>query len=174
MMRKSTLASIIVISVLMFYTGCGGGGDGGDGDGDDGGSPTPGVSPTPGTEGCNNCPCDFFSVPMTDECWPEPEFLPEEAGETPLCMLSPSSSFFGFALAIIDENQCSTTEGNGCCVIYPYEQLGGDCQTPVGIAESLLSNQVEDCRTCLEEYATALNDSGITVTGGPPYICIGP
>jgi hypothetical protein len=88
-------------------------------------------------------------------------------------MITPSISFFGFSLAIIDENQCDTPEGNGCCVIYPEEQLGGNCHPP-SVIESLRSDQVADCKICLEEYATELNESGIAVTGGPPYKCVGP
>ena len=49
MTRKSNLALKTVISVLIFYIGWDGGYDGGD--------------------RCSDCPCDFFSVPMTTECW---------------------------------------------------------------------------------------------------------
>ena len=82
MMRKSTLVLIIAISALMFYVGC---------DDNDGGGgntlldnihqgppilPDGGVTPPeagegpPLSENCKNCPCPFFNVPMSKECWP--------------------------------------------------------------------------------------------------------
>ncbi len=167
MMRKTALALIIAIGALMFYTGCDGGGDGGGGDG----TPVPTGQPRVCGSSGADCPCDFFSVPMTDGCWPEPEFRPEEAHGVSLCSLVPFSAFFGFAMAILPQTQCITLEGSGCCLI--EELASNNCAAP-DILEGLRFDQVEECRICLEEYATELNDAGITVTGGPPYICVGP
>ena len=172
MVRKAILVLLIIITVLMSYGGCDGDGGG------DGIEPTPmpeaSPTPQPSPEGCFNCPCDFFSVPMTEDCWEEPEFRPEEAHGVSLCSLVPFSAFFGFGMAILPESQCSGG-GHGCCVIFPDgENPNDNCAAPDVIEFLTSADQVEDCRTCLEEYATELNDAGITVTGGPPYVCIGP
>ncbi len=172
MMRKTTFTSIIVISVLMFYTGC----DGDGGGGDNGGSPTPAVSPSPGPEACANCPCDFFSVPMTSECWVidsvTPEFLGGGAGfYVEFCGLrTPGSAFIG--MEVSEDLIYGPGTVNDACTITNLQS--DTCAAPDIVVDELTQDQIEDCRTCLEEYATALNDGGIDVSGGPPYTCFTP
>jgi hypothetical protein len=155
-MRKSTLALIIVIGVLMFYTGC-------DGDGSGDGGDSPGV-----------CPCDFFSVPMTAGCWvvdtDQPTFRPFPP--------PPSSGFescdvlrqgtFDAGITVI--RLAAFDVPSSACTIFGLES--DTCPAPNFGEGPLTQSQIDDCATNLEEYATALNDAGITVTGGPPYTCI--
>ncbi len=163
MMRKTTFASIIVVSVLMLYTGCGGDGDG-----------IP--DPDPGTEGCTNCPCDFFSVPMTAGCWvvdsDQPTFFsfppPLSSGFESCDLLRQGTLDDGLTVIRLD----GFGEVQSSCRIFGLES--DTCPAPDFFEGPLTQDQIADCSTCLEEYATALNDAGITVTGGPPYVCIGP
>jgi hypothetical protein len=68
MMRKNTLVLIIVISGLMFYAGCDDGG--GEGQGRQvAGVQCPGGGVPPEECDPNRCPCDFYDVPMTEQCW---------------------------------------------------------------------------------------------------------
>ena len=121
---------------------------------------------------CNNCPCDFFSVPMTGKCWEigpdQPAFdpfPPSPGTESDSCGISiPSVSDGG---AFITDNFFT---GRLSCTISGLDTA--DCPAPDESQVGLTRGQFADCRICLEEYATALNESGITVTGGPPYTCI--
>ena len=160
MIRKNTLALIIVISVLMFNIGC---------DGDGSGSSTDGGS---GTEGCANCPCDFFSVPMTTECWvidsDQPAFAPfppSPGTEFDSCRISIPSVIDGGAFITDDFFSAELS-----CSILGLDAT--NCPSPDESQSGLTQAQFADCLTCLEQYATELNNTGITVTGGPPYSCV--
>jgi hypothetical protein len=161
MIRKNNLASIIVklICVLMFYTGCGS--DGGDGSG----------SPDPGTEACTNCPCDFFSVPMTAGCWAvdsdQPHFFPFQSPLADIaCELRRQGEgrFKGIAVVVFVEQDLTDLS----CTIRVFSDT---CPVFSVLHTSLDEDTIADCSTCLEAYATALNNGGIGVSGGPPYNC---
>ena len=127
---------------------------------------------------CSLCPCDFFSAPMTTGCWPQPEF---RTGENPnfyssLCTLAPREGFYGFGMGILSKTNCHGPGGFGCCVIFTSQD---DSPKPPACTvsravELLHSNQeVEGCLTCLELYASELNNTVRNgVIGGPPYACI--
>jgi hypothetical protein len=173
MMRKSTVVLKIVIIALMFYVGCDDNDGGGGGGGQVAPTPTPpeggGVQPT----ACDNCPCDFFSVPMTDGCWVSghtgPEF--DTAGEGPgaRCTVRPAGFSSAGGLAAFGKIELGCETGELCCRI---KLLGEDCFAPDVADQPLSEGEFSSCETCLEEYATALNDavSG-GVRGGPPYKC---
>jgi hypothetical protein len=171
MMRKSTLVFIIVISGLMFYAGC----DDNDGGGGQAApTPTPTGSPPPGggvppPEACNNCPCDYFNVPMTAGCWVSPTFDPgdpEISGER--CSLFPSDLGFGQGLVVFSGIEFACPESERCCRIIGLDS--DTCDAPDETVERLNDDQVGACQACVEEYATALNGS-VMLTNEPPYMC---
>jgi hypothetical protein len=179
MMRKSTLVLIIVISALMFYTGC----DDNDGGGGQAApTPTPTGSPPPGggappPEACDNCPCDYFSVPMTAECWVSddtgPSFDPGEEVPGERCSLFPADLGFGNGLVVFLGIAFACPQGQACCRILG---LNSDtCPVPNETFELSIDNiaQVRDCQACLQEYATELDNMGMGIpVANPPYECI--
>jgi len=134
----------------MFYAGCG--------EDDDGGG-APGAG-----QPCDICPCNFFDVPMTLACWPgEPTprtFMP---GTQPdfACQLSSE------ALNFNNTTLTATEELDAPLCVIERSILG--CTEPL-INESTDSIQQQACRSCLEQYATELNQV-LSVNPGPPYIC---
>ncbi|MGH7799598.1 MAG: hypothetical protein ACREOW_03090 [Thermodesulfobacteriota bacterium] len=109
-------------------------------------------------EPCQGCPCNFFEVPFTEECWP--------TGAT-------HAFFTDVDECLIDTFGQPVRQGvqGSSCTNEHTGQPG--CPNPDQVI-ILEPEQVNPCVSCIEEYATALNDSGITVFGGPPYICAGP
>jgi len=167
MVRKSTLALIITISILMSYGGCDG-----DGGGQGQGAPGGGVP----EEACDICPCDYFSVPMTTGCWVSddmgPTFDPGDEGiPGERCSLYPTDLGFGNGIAVFSELAFACPESERCCRI---TSLNSDtCDRPNETVGHLSIDEVRACQACLEEYATELNESGIAaVSAGPPYTCI--
>lgn len=155
---------IVSLSLLFFIAiisigGCGGGGM------DDGAEPTlpPTIPPTspPGSQGCLDCPCDIFGIPMTSECWKSPEFSILVFGIDKFCFLSnPGTNIQVFS---------DSSSGSKVCLIRfseAHESCGSDFHQG-----GLSNEELEACMDCLEDYATDLNDSGISVDGGPPYNC---
>lgn len=150
-MRKTIRTLIFILSVLTFYTGC---------DGDGGGK-------------CNNCPCNFFSVPMELGCWSaipgDNTFESDSSAEIETCDIE---TLFGRGIGVFNATFFDEPSGDDGCRIEIFDF--DFCRVTNVRRTGLDGEQVEACRTCLEEYATELNNSGITVTGGPPYICVGP
>lgn len=137
--------------------------------------PTPEPTPPPDvSEACSNCPCDFFSVPMTFECWvgdPDTPVFENIIGsaafnEPAACQLYT----FGITVMMVVDDLRNTETAIDDCNIIPLKadtcDAQGDSQT------GLTQLQITNCRICLGEYATALNDAGISVIGGPPYECL--
>ena len=164
MTRLLSTFTILMFIALGSIGGCDGGGNGGDV-----------IEPTPPpdlSEACLNCPCDFFSVPMTAECWvidsEQPAFAsfpPSPGTEFDSCRISNPSVLDGGAFITDDffspELSCSISGLDAA-----------NCPAPDETHFGLTQAQFANCLTCLNEYATTLNTSGITVTGGPPYTCI--
>ena len=109
---------------------------------------------------------------MTEDCWVRESDQPAFAPFPPLegtafdsCRISIPSVVDGGAFITDDffsgELSCSISSLDvATCPGHDESQLG------------LTSDQFGDCLTCLEEYATELNESGVMVTGGPPYTCV--
>lgn len=152
MIRKSTLILMIVISASMFYVGC-------DGD-DDGGAGAPGATLIP--EECENCPCKFYDVPMTPECWGSPIFN-----------LSIPSDYFTCTLGDTDGGAILITESPGpldtrrqlaCSISTGNDQVPG-CDIMevrhVFTNEERNSNATFSCRTCMNQYINDLINTAI-------------
>lgn len=175
MVRKSTVVLIIVISALMFYVGCD---DNNGGGGQAAPTPTPTASPPPGggiqpPEACDNCPCDYFSVPMTAECWVSPTFDPGEEVPGERCSLFPADVGFANGLVVFLGIAFACPQGQACCLI---RGLNSDtCPVDNVAVELSVDNieQIRDCQACLEEYATELDNMGMGIpVANPPYECI--
>ena len=123
-------------------------------------------APQPPVDPCAGCPCDFFSMPFTESCWPSAEvrvFVTDAA----LCLIGSNSN-----MPLIHKlPPCPTPP----CPTLACQAVNDSLPNCPDVAEVILTaQQTAACRTCLEAYATALNDAGKTVTGGPPYECAGP
>jgi len=126
----------------------------------------------------SQCPCDFFRVPMTADCWERKTGRP--------------ASFFDIFCKSCTIKSCRLQMiglddvGDGIGAIINDDRYDGiqrscyisglksdKCSAPdvyeVYYGASL--NRIEDCFADIEAYAAALNDSGIRVFGGPPYSC---
>jgi len=137
------------------------------------------------------CPCDFESVPMTTGCWtepfamgPPPNRLPEfteEVGGQDCGTFNASEEPDG--MTIIDPPALSTAVAHltsigvsapaGGVTQCSRQIIGAinDCDA-VSISVSDISpEEVLACQCELLAYTTALNESGISVSGGPPYVC---
>jgi hypothetical protein len=186
MMRKSTLVLIIAISALMFYVGCDDNNGGGGGQAAP--TPTPTASPPPG-EGvpppsrpaaCDNCPCDFFNVPETSDCWslgltPNPTFetqANEQGASCEIGLNNPDAMVFADLITQVSQG----AETGGTCQISitnKFVPVPEQCQDAQVAQTNVSAGQIQDCRTCLEGYASALNDS-VGLTNEPPYECATP
>lgn len=119
----------------------------------------------------NDCPCDYFSVPMIQECWTPntlPDFNPCDNGT---CMT-------------LDEDRCEvTTQGpNGLIVGIEAVAIPGEffCQVhDFGIdgcpadsnmtIEALTETQFRACLCRIEQYADIMESTtDIDITGGDP------
>jgi hypothetical protein len=113
---------------------------------------------------CEGCPCDFFAMPFSESCWPTNElrtFVNDTDPPTTACFINSNS------------NLPSVRSSSGLLLCVAGHDSLPDCPA-VPQVNGLTDQEVAACRTCLEEYATALNSAGFTVGGGPPYICQAP
>jgi hypothetical protein len=173
MVRTSALIIVMTISVFMLYGGCNGDNVLTTDEAPPGAEAPAGQSPE-----CEMCPCKFFDIPMTEDCWVDrTELPPRFLSSTQIqdngiaCSLVQnflSSTYARVALTHPQPNStrtfCSTTTSNRDI-----------CDGPPSREINLRgSGEIAACRTCLEEYATALNESGVSVSGGPLYLCESP
>jgi hypothetical protein len=173
MKKLSLLLFASLLFVVIGFISCDDGGGGG-GQGEP--TPTPTASPPPGggvqPEACDNCPCDYFNVPMTEDCWASPTFDPgdpEISGER--CSLFPEDLGFGQGLVVFSGIELACPESDRCCRIIGLDS--DTCDAPDETVERLNDDQVRACQACVEKYATALNDS-IGLTNESPYMCATP
>ena len=124
----------------------------------------------------NQCPCNFFAVPMSVRCWER------GSDETVFYQFPTPGNSSGF-------DSCSLLKSNGMrdgILVWTrdYWGYGGQtgcyisglnsdrCSAPEVYYGELSQSIVDDCVKNLEEYTTAINNAGISVIGGPPYTCI--
>jgi hypothetical protein len=124
------------------------------------------------------CPCDYFAVPPTTECWVDPftgtadhEFfsdlsIPPKITEfCTLHRIEGPGAVINFVVGISDapppEAGCYVTTGN----------VPSNCSSSQQVFP-MTPEQFEACQCELAAYAAALNAvDGIEVSGGPPYEC---
>jgi len=126
-----------------------------------------------GPDPCDICPCKYFDVPMSGglACWPvaidfPPEFTPGGPVDF-VCMLRALDSVSG-----VMDTALTAEATNAQCEI---RRLATDilgCAAPT-VLESTDSTQQQACRSCLELYATELNQT-IPVIGQQPFMCATP
>lgn len=148
MMRKSTVALMIVICGLMFYTACG----------EDDGGVEPGQ-----TAECQNCPCKFYGLSMTEACWDSNtnfEFASIE--QTFICkMMHPNEAKGVHAEALVQR----FPDNASCSYSVPSSDACGSVKTnqPDGLFLNVTGDQAAACGACLDQYAKDLNDAGFPV-----------
>lgn len=191
MTRKSTMVLMILIFGLTFYTGCGeddGGGQGAP-------TPTPTASPPPGggvqppTESaeCQQCPCKYFQVPTTADCWVSP---PRDTDEVPAHTIPPFFDSSSQSDCLVLSGDAFTANGyefdrdEGIVCLYGTKYSADLCDAPSQqppkprdpIHISITEQQLDACRSCLEQYVTFLHvrlhdELGVGVMNGPPFAC---
>jgi hypothetical protein len=125
------------------------------------------------------CPCDFDSVPMTTGCWVEQfvdpigpswittSILPKQK----ICALAVENFDVAFALVL----QVTHFDPHSApqCMIEPNINDPAACgDPPHQTVLELTPREVRACQCELLAYVTALNEvAGISVSGGPPYVC---
>src|SRR5215470_12177730 len=146
MTKRSIIALVIIMSAITFY-GCG------DDDHDDG-------MPVGGAP-CEGCPCNYFDVEMSTDCWiTSPDHPPTFDSDT----MDPI-----FSCGLTEAPPGTTTiefEGpnSGCTkdCIRPMCQIisSPPCSPqPVSIGMQLQGQaQLDACQRCLELYVAELND----------------
>jgi len=170
-------------------------------DGTDGQAGLPGPQGTPGPPGppgpppnpcagLGECPCDYFAVPMTPECWPQtppgqvdfvpfsPSPPPPPPGPSNRCVLRYFDPTVPFS-ACERFFHAAVGGGIGCQILYmdqPGNPMPTECALDCDIAtgDSLLNlKQFWACQCLLAAYATELNATlgGSYVPGGPTYDC---
>jgi hypothetical protein len=193
MVRKSTVLLIIVIFGLMFYAGC----DDNDGAGGQGApTPTPTASPPPGggvpppaeSAECQLCPCKYFEVPMTADCWASP---PRDTDEVSAHSLPPffdttsEDDCFVFSGDAFTANGYEPSRSDPMVCVYGTRYSADLCDAPSQqppeprdpIKIPITTDEEFDaCRSCLEQYVTFLHvrlsdDLGVGVMNGPPFAC---
>jgi hypothetical protein len=119
------------------------------------------------------CPCDYFSVPMTTQCWVDPFPNPSNPNAPifvtfptpePACSVSISDPTAQEALLflVFCDPDCECRKS-----VTPFAA----CGNPVPPVQ-LTPEEFQACQCELQAYVTALNRvAGIQVSGGPPYIC---
>lgn len=142
-MTKRDITRAVLMFALTLGVGCG----------DDGGMP-------PGGGSCADCPCDYFDVDMSDECWVTPPDHPPN-----------------FGVGIVEQNFfCSLTKPPPGLTNVSYEGPRAGCtesciqpachiissppcsreQVDVGIRLEGQA-QIDACRACLEQYVEELS-----------------
>lgn len=125
---------------------------------------------------CGDCPCDFASVPQTDDCWtgtgtlPDPpSFLPTTS-TVPTCTLEPCAAPSPVLFLVATDTMT--------CVLNINDTVCGTVTDPATPDPTLTADQVTACECQLEAYATALDNNlsflrtaGFGVLGGPPFDC---
>ncbi len=192
MVKKSTLVLMILICGLMFYAGCGEDDDGGGGQAVP--TPTPTGSPPPGggvpppaeSAECQKCPCKYFEVPMTADCWVSP---PRDTDEVPAHSIpaffdapSQSECFVFSGDAFTANGYQHGNDGTEC--VYGTKYSADLCDAPSKqspeprgpIKITITDEEFDECRSCLEQYVTFLHvrlsdDLGVGVMNGPPFAC---
>jgi hypothetical protein len=150
MMEKSTLVLLIIVicGLMVLYTACGE---------DDGG-----VEPGQSAE-CQNCPCKFYDLSMTAECWDSnTSFLFASIVESFICqMVHPNEAEGVHAKAIVQR----FPDKAYCTYSVPSPDACGSVKTnqPDGLFLNVTGDQAAACGACLEQYAKDLNDAGFPV-----------
>jgi hypothetical protein len=157
MKRKTALALIIALSVLMFYGGCG--------DDSDGDSAPPGSGPPPGSP-CENCPCNFYAIPQTQACWENPVFMFVNLPAGTDCALSSQTTN-------VDPLSVVGPPGDPICLArLDVHRIKPECFPPCGSntcifdRHDLNPDQLSACQQCLVQYASELN-MVVPVVGDP-------
>ncbi len=103
---------------------------------------------------CDICPCKYFDVPITAQCWPEPTF----DGSSPVsCLLS--TPVLGALIQIFETD-------TACMIIDGAEACPQDDQ----LFLNLTAEERAACSDCLAQYATRLNRV-VPVNGQQPFMC---
>jgi hypothetical protein len=112
------------------------------------------------------CPCDFESVPKDKGCWTEqfsgePSYTQPGQGEECLVVNVGDTGTLGLLVIQQQQSFCSTKNTIGLARCGPSTTIS-----------DLTPEELKACQCELQAYATALNEvAGISVTGGPPYVC---
>ena len=139
---KFLLLFVFVIS-LVSMVGCGdddGGGGGGDFISNE----------------CDICPCKYFDVPITAQCWPEPTF---DGSSPDSCRYSMSTHVLGALIQIFETD-------TACMIIDGAEACPQDDQ----LFLNLTAEERAACRDCLAQYATRLHQV-VPVIGQQLFMC---
>jgi len=115
------------------------------------------------------CPCDFDSVRMTPGCWTDqrdadPEYETIGTANDGECRLI---NRLNPQLTLMHVRQGESFGTN--CTIHARDLA--DCDAPGFTEIPITPEEVKACQCELLAYTTALNEGGITVSGGPPYEC---
>ncbi len=158
MMRKSAVALMIVISGLMFYAGCD------DNDGGGGGS-----DPCADLAAVAECPCDYFKVPMTTDCWggefcscENIDFTPCESSQ---CDLLPDDDGCELSEPVGEGARFANTairggDGLSCSVGFTLGNIAPSCNVQE-IKNVTSEAQFETCLCRLAQYTTELAQKNI-------------
>jgi len=124
------------------------------------------------------CPCDFdASIQEAPECWDVHDFGPIFSSplDTPPsngCMLFAGELISGDELLFdVREKGVLGNQDNKCQVKVQLEE-SSICGPNRNITHEQISDaELKACQCQLQAYATALNEGGTGVEGGPPYLC---
>jgi len=127
------------------------------------------------------CPCDFQSVPMTTGCWTEhtttgPVYADLTGGaDVPLirqCSVDNVRIGEMFVVAAIRFSVIDRQGGDDSSACNIISLALNNCsQTTSVLEQPITPEEVLACQCELLAYTTALNEGGISVSGGPPYVC---
>jgi hypothetical protein len=149
MATKNSFALIVLVSALLFCGGCG------DDDDDD-------TTPPLGGGLCEGCPCNYFNVAMTEDCWvaspgSRPNFGVGFVGSNFLCRLTKPPP----GLTTIEYEGPTAGCTDQCIPRACHIISSPPCsRTDVNVTQQFLSQaQVDSCRACLEQYVAQLNET---------------
>ncbi|MCH7951078.1 MAG: hypothetical protein IH875_11505 [Candidatus Dadabacteria bacterium] len=126
------------------------------------------------------CPCDFESVPKVQGCWVNPfESGPayiDDTGFDEVCVVRNGAVDMKPGVLIqleVGGGRPEIQQLPGCeiKIIDPQSNPNFDCNAEPIILVGLSTEEVLACQCELLAYTTALNEGGISVSGGPPYEC---
>jgi hypothetical protein len=123
----------------------------------------------PPCDPCDDCPCDYYSIPPTATCWPDAIWEDNQG----VCQLTEIFSQFP-----LDESQSGLFYGNAQCVAGAVLGSGADPPDCPLLSEpnynvgSLTADQLEACRQCLVQYVNEVAQGGTVV--GDPLDCTPP